>query len=95
MRIRQFILIAASALLAQGAWAGRSSLDSTAGISWEICPQEDIAGVDGSEGSTPGFAMPAAAVPAVVPGCVFTSYVEAGREENPDYADNIHRVYVR
>ena len=31
-------------------------------------------------------------IPAVVPGCVFTSYVQAGIEKDPNYADNIYRV---
>ncbi len=31
-------------------------------------------------------------IPAVVPGCVFTSYVAAGLEKDPNYADNIYKV---
>src|SRR5689334_17903649 len=31
-------------------------------------------------------------IPAVVPGCVFTSYVEAGLEKDPNFADNIYKV---
>ena len=32
------------------------------------------------------------AVDAVVPGTVFTSYVNAGKEKDPNYGDNIHQV---
>lgn len=39
--------------------------------------------------------MPEDAVEGVVPGIVFTAYVNAGREENPDYGDNIYRVDER
>jgi len=31
-------------------------------------------------------------IPAVVPGCVFTSYVEAGLEKDPNFGDNIYKV---
>jgi len=95
MKRKKLILLAAVGLLAQGAWAGRMSLDSAAGTKWELCPQDDLAGVPGTSIATAGFEMPADAVAGVVPGCVFTSYVEAGREENPDYADNIYRVDER
>ena len=72
--------------------AGRISLDSKEGTQWQLCPQDDLAGVSGQSISTAGFTMPGDAVAAPVPGIVFTAYVEAGREENPEYADNIYRV---
>jgi len=34
-------------------------------------------------------------IPAVVPGCVFASYVQAGIEKDPNYGDNIYRVDKR
>ncbi len=45
-------------------------------ITWQVAPERTMTD----------------AVPAVVPGTVFTSYVEAGREATPEYADNIYRV---
>lgn len=62
------------------------------GARWELCPQDDLAGVAGSAVSKPGFVMPADAVEGVVPGVTFAAYVAAGREENPEWGDNIYRV---
>lgn len=94
MKGKKLILLAAVAFLAMGsAMAARTSLNSIdGGARWELCPQDDLSGVAGTEISTSGFTMPAGAVAGVVPGVVFTAYVEAGKEENPEYADNIHRV---
>ena len=94
MNMKKLILLCvAGSMLTLSAEAKRQSLDSTDGsASWQLCPQDDLKGVGGTTISTPGFVMPADAVAAVVPGAVFTSYVEAGREEDPDYADNIYRV---
>ena len=94
MKGKKLILLAAVAFFAMGsAMAARTSLNSIdGGARWELCPQDDLSGVAGTEISTSGFTMPAGAVAGVVPGVVFTAYVEAGKEENPEYADNIHRV---
>ncbi len=78
-----------------GAIAQSRSLDSSDGTRWEICPQDSLAGVTGMSLSDPGFMMPACSVDGVVPGCVFTSYVNAGSEETPEYGDNIWRVDER
>jgi len=59
-------------------------------ITWEIKPQADLQ-QNGFEISKPGFQM-ADFVKGVVPGVVFTAYVEAGKEADPNVADNIHRV---
>jgi len=59
-------------------------------ITWEIKPQADLKQT-GFEISNPGFQMPDF-VKGVVPGVVFTAYVEAGKEADPNVADNIHRV---
>lgn len=68
------------------------SLESSSpGIRWEIKPQADLEGIDGREISTPGYRMEDA-IPGVVPGTVFTSYVEAGKEPDPNYGDNIYKV---
>lgn len=93
MKGTKLILLAAFAASAMNLMAARTSLNSIdGGAKWELCPKDDLAGTSGTEISMPGFEMPAEAVAGVVPGVVFTAYVEAGREENPDYADNIYRV---
>lgn len=57
----------------------RVSLSSSSGnIKWEVEPIS----------SEPALQR----VAAVVPGCVFTSYVEAGVEADPNFGDNVHRV---
>lgn len=54
-------------------------LDSRSGnIRWEVRPLDDKP------------ALPP--VEAIVPGCVFASYVAAGLEEDPDFGDNAYRV---
>jgi beta-galactosidase/beta-glucuronidase len=47
-------------------------------VKWTISPEQPVEGVKPVEG--------------VVPGTVFTSYVAAGREEDPNFGDNIQRV---
>jgi len=59
-------------------------------IEWEIAPQADVKNF-GKEIATPGFKM-RDYVKGVVPGVVFTAYVNAGKEKDPDYADNIWKV---
>lgn len=46
-------------------------------IVWEVKPQADLENMTGEQISTPGFAM-SDFVKGVVPGTVFTAYVEAG-----------------
>ncbi len=92
MNFKKLLIIPVVTAIALAGVAQRVSLDSKAGAGWQLCPQADVEGVSGAEISRPGYAMPSDAVAGVVPGCVFTSYVEAGREENPDVAYNIHRV---
>lgn len=64
---------------------------SNPGIEWQVRPYDDLKTFSGREISSPDFDM-GEYVRGVVPGTVFTAYVEAGLEENPDYADNIYRV---
>ena len=66
-------------LLAAGVSAQeRIPLDSRSGhIRWEVRPSE-------------GDALPS--VPAIVPGCVFASYVAAGVEADPNFGDNAYRT---
>ncbi len=59
-------------------------------IEWQIEPQADLNNT-GSEISTPGFKMPDY-VKGIVPGVVFTAYVDAGKEKDPNFADNIWKV---
>jgi beta-galactosidase/beta-glucuronidase len=59
-------------------------------ITWEIKPQADLNDT-GNQISMPGFRM-ADYVKGVVPGVVFTAYVDAGLEKDPNYADNIYKV---
>lgn len=68
----------------------RTSLDSDGGVAgWRLLPQDEVrdarammeAGYDVSEW-----------IPAVVPGAVFTSYVEAGIEPDPNFGDNAYRA---
>ena len=60
-------------------------------IVWEVKPQADLENVTGEQISTPGFEM-SEYVKGVVPGTVFTAYVEAGIVPDPNYADNIYKV---
>lgn len=63
---------------------------SNKAIHWEIKPQADVK-AGGLEISKPGYKM-GDYVEGVVPGVVFTAYVNAGKEKNPDYSDNIYNV---
>ena len=60
-------------------------------ITWQVKPQADLNNITGEQISTSGFVMPDY-VKGVVPGTVFTSYVEAGIVPDPNYADNIYQV---
>jgi hypothetical protein len=56
---------------------------------WRVIPEADIANpaeIGQSSYNTQKW------VPAVVPGTVFASYVAAGLEKDPNYADNIYKV---
>ncbi len=59
-------------------------------VAWHLQPQ-DAVGASGNEISRPGFRFEET-VDAVVPGIIFTSYVEAGLEKDPNFADNIYQV---
>ena len=64
------------------------SLDSFDGTLWKVFPAE---GLKWNAVASDDF-EPEDWVPGVVPGTVFVAYVEAGREENPDWGDNVYRV---
>lgn len=63
---------------------------SLSGNGWKIAPQEEAEGA-GEQISVPGYRA-AGWVAAQVPGTVFGSYVNAGREKEPTYGDNIAQV---
>lgn len=66
---------------------------SNPNIVWEVKPQAEIAST-GYEISLPNFKLDGA-VKGVVPGVVFTAYVDAKLVPDPNFADNIHRVDER
>ncbi|WP_044111151.1 glycoside hydrolase family 2 protein [Xylanibacter brevis] len=59
-------------------------------VVWTVTPQDEVS-AKGQDVSQAGFTFRDGVV-ATVPGVVFADYVNAGREENPDIADNIYRV---
>ncbi|MDF2188481.1 discoidin domain-containing protein [Paraflavitalea sp. CAU 1676] len=59
-------------------------------IVWQVKPQADVP-QSGQALSTPGYPMPGY-VKGIVPGAVFTAYVEAKKVPDPNYADNIWKV---
>ena len=60
-------------------------------IVWEVKPQADLGNATGEQISVPGFEM-TDYVKGIVPGAVFTAYVEAGIVSDPEYGDNIYKV---
>ena len=69
----------------------KMSLNSSDEIVWQVKPQADLEGVKGEHISTSEFEMEDC-VQGVVPGIIFTAYVESGKEQDPNYADNIYKV---
>ena len=55
---------------------------------WEVAPQADMPHSEGDRVSTAGFKLKNA-IEGVVPGTVFTAYVTAGKEKDPNYGTNI------
>jgi hypothetical protein len=74
------LFLAASSAMAQGGMQ----------LHWKLSPQSKTA-ASGSQLSTPGFTA-IGWTDAIVPGTVFYSYVKAGKEKDPDYADNIYKA---
>lgn len=72
-----------------GVHAQTLSLNSD-NLQWEVIPVVDEATQLHALSQT-GIKV-TEAIPGVVPGTVFTAYVEAGLEEDPNFGDNIHRV---
>ncbi|WEK34095.1 MAG: discoidin domain-containing protein [Candidatus Pseudobacter hemicellulosilyticus] len=67
----------------------RQSLNSDR-IQWMLTPQSAI-GKDSVNLYAPGYNT-GSWVKAVVPGCVFTAYVEAGLEKDPNFGDNAYQA---
>lgn len=62
----------------------------TQNAAWTVMPEEEV-GKDMLRLTQNGYQNPKA-VKAVVPGTVFTSYVTAGQEKDPNFGDNIQKV---
>ncbi|MFD0763548.1 glycoside hydrolase family 2 TIM barrel-domain containing protein [Mucilaginibacter lutimaris] len=67
-----------------------ASFAQSVNLNWKLFPQDDIR-FKLKQIAAPGFKTNTW-INAIVPGTVFYSYVKAGREKNPDYADNIYKV---
>lgn len=82
-----FLLLMPSFASAQ---MNRYSLDSDAGITWKVKAQQEI-GADSLKLVKTGYNT-LDWVRGVVPGTVFSAYVEAKLEKDPNFADNIYKV---
>lgn len=67
-----------------------AAAQDTIHLHWVLNPQSETSG-NGIQVSSPGFKTNDW-INAVVPGTVFYSYVKAGKEKDPDYAENIYQV---
>jgi hypothetical protein len=70
--------------------SGLSLNSDNASIHWKLCPRDGIRG-DSTQLLRPGYDT-RDWTDAIVPGTTFTSFVAAGKEPDPNYADNIYRV---
>jgi len=83
-----FVLFNAERMTAQSTIFSLKS--SSPGVEWRITPQAEVGG-DSVRMLSPGYNTDDW-VRASVPGTVFGSYVDAGKEKDPNYADNIYGV---
>jgi hypothetical protein len=67
-----------------------ASAQTKIALTWKLFPQKGESNT-GYQISMPGFTNKSW-INGVVPGTVFYAYVVAGKESNPDYADNIYKV---
>ncbi len=74
-------------LYAQRKMSLNSNVES---VQWLLKPQSEV-GKDSVRMYQPDYSA-AGWVKAIVPGAVFTSYVEAGIEKDPNFGDNIYKV---
>ncbi|QXV65257.1 beta-mannosidase [Mucilaginibacter sp. 21P] len=63
---------------------------NSSALKWKLFPQDEH-NYTGQQVSSIGFSAPNW-IDGVVPGTVFYAYVKAGKEANPDFADNIYKV---
>lgn len=93
MKAKTLISVALlSVLIQSNAAERRISLNSLDGGSeWQLSHKKDVEGRGGAYLSTAGNTMPGA-IPALVPGTTFASFVADGREECPEWGDNIYKV---
>lgn len=89
-RTKTILLFVALMLWGTANGQTRISLNSD-NVQWSVLPQDDITQKTGKAVSSAGFIMKNA-VEGVVPGTVFTAYVEAGKEPDPNYGINIINV---
>ena len=93
----RLLLLASSLFVLNGIGHAQTSTmslnSSNPKIVWEVKPQADLNNIGGEQISTPGFKMPDY-VKGVVPGVVFTAYVEAGIVPDPNYADKDRKSVV-
>ena len=91
--MRNILLIMYTVLtLASSTAAHRISLNSADGNArWRVARQVDLLGYTGLRITQPSFNF-GNSIDAVVPGCTFASWVEAGLVDNPEYGDNIYLV---
>jgi beta-galactosidase/beta-glucuronidase len=85
-RIIAAIFIAYACLLGQSATAQQSIVQ----LKWKLAPQADSV-YKARQVASAGFSTDSW-INAIVPGTVFYSYVAAGKESDPDYAENIYKV---
>jgi hypothetical protein len=85
-KIALFILLALLTITST-AQNSRISLNSTS-AEWRLCPQADLKNITGSKVSTVGFKMKND-IKGLVPGVVFSAYVAAGKEKDPNFGTNI------
>lgn len=87
------LLLTGSTLLSVAAFSqtGFHSLDnSNSRIHWKLKSQREV-GSDSVNAFKPGYNT-GSWIEATVPGTVFTSYVNAGLEKDPNFGDNIYKV---
>lgn len=87
--VNRLSLLVCTSLMSVMAWGNVvRSLDSKDQVSWQVFP---VDGTSADDVISEGF-VPSDYVAGIVPGTVFNAYVEAGREADPTYGDNIYRV---
>ena len=87
--LRSAVLLTLLVSLLIPAQAGGETFSLTA-EAWKIAPQAETTAT-GEQISAPAY-QPASWIKAQVPGTVFGSYVKAGLEKEPTYADNVYKV---